>query len=91
MVTTLNASGKFRPFVATMVMGWLDERGKVELEWQVLTSKILHMTDGWSRAEAVPEGIHARQPFTTQYKQLANDCLDAMYTWAEKPLKGKVP
>jgi hypothetical protein len=33
MVTTLNASGKFRPFVATMVMGWLDERGKVELEW----------------------------------------------------------
>ncbi|KAJ7848104.1 hypothetical protein B0H13DRAFT_1906931 [Mycena leptocephala] len=74
MVTTLNASGKFRPFVATMVMGWLDERGKVELEW----------------AEAVSEGVRPRQPFTTQYKQLADDCLDAMYTWAEKPLKDYV-
>ncbi|KAJ7328262.1 hypothetical protein DFH08DRAFT_815768 [Mycena albidolilacea] len=29
MVNTLHTSGKFRPFVATMLMGWLGEDGKV--------------------------------------------------------------
>lgn len=33
MVETLNAGGKFAPFLATMVMGWLDERNELRLEW----------------------------------------------------------
>ncbi|KAJ6479354.1 hypothetical protein DFH09DRAFT_1341714 [Mycena vulgaris] len=47
MVNNLHASRKFRPFVATMLMGWLSEDGQVQLEW----------------AEAVPEGIHVKQTF----------------------------
>jgi hypothetical protein len=33
MVDTLNAGRKFRPFLATMLMGWLNERGKIQFEW----------------------------------------------------------
>lgn len=36
MVDTLHNSGKFRPLVAMMLVGWLPEDGKnVQLEWQV--------------------------------------------------------
>ncbi|KAJ6569872.1 hypothetical protein DFH09DRAFT_430323 [Mycena vulgaris] len=71
MFQKLHTSGKFRPFMATMLMGWLDTNGNVQLEW----------------AEAVPEGIHARQSFEKQYPQLAQDNFNAMYAWAERPLK----
>jgi hypothetical protein len=33
MVDTLNAGRKFRPFLATMLMGWLNEQGKIQFEW----------------------------------------------------------
>jgi hypothetical protein len=33
MVDSLHVSGKFRPFVATMLMGWVDPEGQVHLEW----------------------------------------------------------
>ncbi|KAJ6455633.1 hypothetical protein C8R47DRAFT_1228129 [Mycena vitilis] len=71
MVQTLHASGKFCPFVATMLMGWLGEDGKVELEW----------------AEAVPEEIRVRQTFEKQYPQLWQDSINSMYSWAQKPLQ----
>ncbi|KAJ6552281.1 hypothetical protein DFH09DRAFT_1319326 [Mycena vulgaris] len=71
MFQKLHTSGKFRPFMATMLMGWLDTNRNVQLEW----------------AEAVPEGIHARQSFEKQYPQLAQDNFNAMYAWAERPLK----
>ncbi|KAJ7698299.1 hypothetical protein B0H17DRAFT_1196883 [Mycena rosella] len=71
MVNNLHASRKFRPFVATMLMGWLSEDGRVQLEW----------------AEAVPEGIHVNQTFEKQHLQLVQDLTNATYTWAENPLK----
>lgn len=36
MVYHLHASRKFRPFIATMLMAWLDDDGKVHFEWQVI-------------------------------------------------------
>ncbi|KAJ7889994.1 hypothetical protein B0H13DRAFT_1887758 [Mycena leptocephala] len=70
MVDSLHASGKFHPFVATMLMGWVDEEAQVHLEW-------------WSRVEAVPKDIR-------HTPQLVKDSLNAMYAWAEKPLKDYV-
>ncbi|KAJ6578526.1 hypothetical protein B0H19DRAFT_1063003 [Mycena capillaripes] len=72
MVNTLRASGNFRPFVATMLMGWLDKEGRVKFEWQVFT----HMIYGLSRTEAVPNDI-----------RLVKDNTDRMYEWAEGPLQ----
>ncbi|KAJ7232606.1 hypothetical protein B0H12DRAFT_1261413 [Mycena haematopus] len=71
MVKTLNTSRKFRPFVATMLIGWLSEEGRVQFEW----------------VEAVPEGIHMPQSFEKQYAQVVRDSTNGMYTWAEKPLQ----
>ncbi|KAJ6550624.1 hypothetical protein DFH09DRAFT_1086570 [Mycena vulgaris] len=75
MVNTLHASNKFRPFVATMVMGWLNEDGQVQLEWQVGLS------------EAVPKGIVASQTFKKTYPPLVKEYLNSMHAWVEKPLK----
>ncbi|KAJ7189341.1 hypothetical protein GGX14DRAFT_408890, partial [Mycena pura] len=69
MVGNLHASRKFRPFVATMMMGWLNESGK------------------WSRTEAVPDEIGVAEPFRKLHPQLVQQTLNAMYTWAEEPLK----
>jgi hypothetical protein len=33
MVDSLHTSGKVRPFVATMLMGWLDVNGELRFEW----------------------------------------------------------
>ncbi|KAJ7856106.1 hypothetical protein B0H14DRAFT_2579053 [Mycena olivaceomarginata] len=33
MVGNLHDSRKFRPFIATMLMGWLDEDGHIQFEW----------------------------------------------------------
>jgi hypothetical protein len=33
MVETIHATGKFRPLVATVVMAWVDEHGKLQLDW----------------------------------------------------------
>ncbi|KAJ7861143.1 hypothetical protein B0H14DRAFT_3863587 [Mycena olivaceomarginata] len=63
MVDKLHASGKFCPFVATMLMG----------------------------VEAVPDGIRVPRSFEKQYAQLIEDNLNAMYGWAEKPLKDIPP
>ncbi|KAJ7878224.1 hypothetical protein B0H13DRAFT_2346677, partial [Mycena leptocephala] len=70
MVDSLHASWKFRPFVATMLMAWLNTEGRVNFEWQ-----------------AVPDGIHVRQPFEQKHEQLFKDTVNSMYEWAEKPLK----
>ncbi|KAJ7430065.1 hypothetical protein B0H11DRAFT_1943751 [Mycena galericulata] len=85
MVNSLNASRKFRPFVGTMLMGWLTEEGRL-----LFTFDPLRTTYGWSRVEAVPEGIHVRQSFETQYGKLVEECLNGMYVWADKPLKDYV-
>ncbi|KAJ7924685.1 hypothetical protein B0H13DRAFT_2577491 [Mycena leptocephala] len=77
MVDSLHVSGKFRPFVVTMLMGWVDPEGQVHLEW-------------WSRVEAVPKDICVRQTFEKQTPQLVKDSLNTMYAWAEKPLKDYV-
>ncbi|KAJ7024963.1 hypothetical protein C8F04DRAFT_1400845 [Mycena alexandri] len=71
MVDTLHNSGKFRPLVAMMLVGWLPEDGKnVQLE-----------------VEAVPGNIRASQSFEKAHPQLVSDNLNAMYAWADKPLK----
>ncbi|KAJ7141958.1 hypothetical protein C8R43DRAFT_954609 [Mycena crocata] len=84
MVDTLHSSGKFRPFVATMLMGWLNEDGKVNFEWQVVPF--------WrSRTvEAVPDAVHVDKPFKQEYGTLVDDSVNAMYAWAQKPLQNYV-
>ncbi|KAJ7863688.1 hypothetical protein B0H13DRAFT_2564524 [Mycena leptocephala] len=74
MVQIIHATGKFRPLVATMVTAWVDENGQLQLDW----------------VEAVPEGIHVRQPFEKQYAKLSSDFINATYAWAEKPLQDYV-
>lgn len=36
MVDTLHTSGKFRPFVATMLMAWVNDKGQLHFEWYVI-------------------------------------------------------
>ncbi|KAJ7450919.1 hypothetical protein B0H11DRAFT_1927954 [Mycena galericulata] len=71
LVDTLHASHRFRPFVATMLVAWLDERGRVQLEW----------------AEAVPKDISVPQTFQKTHATLVEDNLNCMVKWAEKPLR----
>ncbi|KAJ6470690.1 hypothetical protein DFH09DRAFT_1110790 [Mycena vulgaris] len=73
MVQTLHATRKFRPFVATMLMAWMNDEGHVQFEWQVV--------------EAVPDDIRMPQAFEKQYKELVKESVDAMHDWAENPLK----
>ncbi|KAJ7116256.1 hypothetical protein C8R43DRAFT_960926 [Mycena crocata] len=75
MVDTLHSTGKFRPFVATMLMGWLNEDGKVNFEWQVVP------------VEAVPDAVHVNKPFKQEYRTLVDDSVNAMYAWAQRPLQ----
>jgi hypothetical protein len=56
----------------------------------LFTCTNLRATYGWSRVEAVPEGICIRQAFEKQYTKLAADYINAMYAWAEKPLQGMI-
>ncbi|KAJ7694296.1 hypothetical protein B0H16DRAFT_1845749 [Mycena metata] len=74
LVDTLSANPKFRPFVANISMGWLNEKNQLKLEW----------------VETVPSGVKVRQRFEDQYKELTRSCLNAMYAWAEKPLQDYV-
>ncbi|KAJ7024595.1 hypothetical protein C8F04DRAFT_1270136 [Mycena alexandri] len=71
MVETLNSGGKFRPFLATMLMGWLDERHELQLEW----------------VEALPNGLQVHQRFEEQYPQLTTNYINAMHAWAKQPLQ----
>ncbi|KAJ7432231.1 hypothetical protein B0H11DRAFT_2260965 [Mycena galericulata] len=89
MVDTLHTSGKFRPFMATMAMGWLNVDGRVHLEWQVVISLIraYHLQFASSRAEAVPKGIDVSETFKKTYPPLAQEFLDSIHDWAKKPLK----
>jgi len=89
MVDSLHGSRKFRPFVATMLMAWLNEDGQMQFEWQVYsTHAALFATDAGIRVEAVPDDIRIRQTFERQHAQLVKDNINAMYAWAEKPLQG---
>ncbi|KAJ7473221.1 hypothetical protein FB451DRAFT_1398357 [Mycena latifolia] len=72
MVDNLHASRKFRPFVATMLMGWLNMDRKIRFECKV---------------KAVPIDIAVRQPFEKQHAKLVKDSANTIYAWAEKPLK----
>ncbi|KAJ7342928.1 hypothetical protein DFH08DRAFT_811261 [Mycena albidolilacea] len=68
MVDTLNAGRKFRPFLATMLMGWLNEQGEIQFEW----------------SEALPKGVVIEQRFEDKYPQLVSDSINTMYQWAKK-------
>ncbi|KAJ7059819.1 hypothetical protein C8F01DRAFT_1231731 [Mycena amicta] len=70
MVETLNSSGKFRPHVAIMLLAWLDENNQIRQEW----------------VEAVPEGVHMRQRFDALYPDLTGNAINALHSWAKKPL-----
>ncbi|KAJ7479805.1 hypothetical protein FB451DRAFT_1534874 [Mycena latifolia] len=63
MVDNLHASRRFRPFVAMMVMGWLNENGKVVFEW----------------TEAVPEDITVPETFRKLNPQLVQQTLNAIH------------
>jgi hypothetical protein len=60
-----------------------------------LSGKFLFICDAWHtahhsrRVEAVPNGIHVPQAFEKTYDKLVKENINAMYAWAEKPLKGK--
>ncbi|KAJ7847134.1 hypothetical protein B0H14DRAFT_3453984 [Mycena olivaceomarginata] len=71
MVDTLNASRKFRPFLVTMLMGWVNERGEIQFEW----------------SEALPKGVVIEQRFEDKYPQLVSDSINTMYAWVKKGLQ----
>ncbi|KAJ7717435.1 hypothetical protein B0H14DRAFT_3521962 [Mycena olivaceomarginata] len=71
MVNTLNAGRKFHPFLATMLMGWLNEWGEIQFEW----------------SEVLPKGVVIKQRFEDKYPQLVSDSINAMYEWVKKGLQ----
>ncbi|KAJ7895873.1 hypothetical protein B0H14DRAFT_2558346 [Mycena olivaceomarginata] len=71
MVDTLNAGGKFCPFLATMLMDWLNEQGEIQFEW----------------SEALPKAVTIEQRFEDKYPQLVSDSINTMYQWAKKGLQ----
>ncbi|KAJ7648240.1 hypothetical protein DFH06DRAFT_1476309 [Mycena polygramma] len=71
MVQTLHAGGRFRPFMATMLMAWLNEDGQMHFEW----------------AQAVPGDINAGTSFKKRYPEFVNDSVNKMHEWAEQPLR----
>ncbi|KAJ7812258.1 hypothetical protein B0H14DRAFT_2605892 [Mycena olivaceomarginata] len=71
MADTLNAGHKFCPFLATMLMGWVNERGEIQFEW----------------SEALPKGIVIEQRFEDKYPQLVSDSINTMYEWAKNGLQ----
>ncbi|KAJ7170916.1 hypothetical protein C8R43DRAFT_1120643 [Mycena crocata] len=59
MVDSLHASGKFRPFVATMLMGWLGEDGKVHFEAEAVPEEIgIRQTFEKQHTQLVNESIN---------------------------------
>ncbi|KAJ7658817.1 hypothetical protein DFH06DRAFT_1407372, partial [Mycena polygramma] len=75
MVQTLHAGGRFRPFMATMLMAWLNEDGQMHFEWRV------------NLAQAVPGDINAGTSFKKRYPEFVNDSVNKMHEWAEQPLR----
>ncbi|KAJ7258345.1 hypothetical protein C8J57DRAFT_1234523 [Mycena rebaudengoi] len=73
MVNQLNSSGKFMPFLAMMLMAWVDADGKVHIDW----------------TEGAPPGIAVPHTFIKQHGHLVQHNIDAMYEWAARPLKGR--
>ncbi|KAJ7046018.1 hypothetical protein C8F04DRAFT_338071 [Mycena alexandri] len=71
MVDALHSTGKFRPFVATMQMCWVDGNGVPQLDW----------------VEAVPDAITIRQPFEKQYAEVSQNSLNSLHAWAGKALQ----
>ncbi|KAJ7729339.1 hypothetical protein B0H16DRAFT_1734278 [Mycena metata] len=74
MVNQLNSSGKFMPFLAMMLMAWVDADGKVHIDW----------------TEGAPPGIAVPHTFIKQHGHLVQNNIDAMYEWAARPLKDHV-
>ncbi|KAJ7278729.1 hypothetical protein C8J57DRAFT_1221564 [Mycena rebaudengoi] len=72
MVNQLKLSGKFMPFLAMMLMAWVDADGKVHIDW----------------TEGAPPGIAVPHTFIKQHGHLVQHNIDAMYKWAACPLKG---
>ncbi|KAJ7024999.1 hypothetical protein C8F04DRAFT_1191913 [Mycena alexandri] len=77
MMQKLHTLGNFRPFMATMLMSWLDTKGELQMEWAYRLS----------RAEATSEGINVRQRFNIQYRDLTRENANAMYAWAKPALQ----
>ncbi|KAJ7024816.1 hypothetical protein C8F04DRAFT_1269959 [Mycena alexandri] len=61
----------FRPFLATMVMAWVDEHDELHLEW----------------VEALPQGVKVHQRFENQYPKITKSFINAMHGWAKQPLQ----
>ncbi|KAJ7187564.1 hypothetical protein GGX14DRAFT_409100 [Mycena pura] len=72
MVDSLHASRKFRPFVATMLMGWLSDDGNVHFD---------------CRVEGVPKEIDTQEEFRKQNEDFVQKYVDKMHAWADEPLK----
>ncbi|KAK7023224.1 hypothetical protein R3P38DRAFT_2779977 [Favolaschia claudopus] len=71
MVETVNKSPHFRKFVAAMIMMWVNDDGKVCVEW----------------SEGRPEGLEFPQSFDKQEPEVLKQLSDAFHRWAAKPLK----
>ncbi|KAJ7732903.1 hypothetical protein DFH07DRAFT_780748 [Mycena maculata] len=97
---SMNAGGKFRKAEALL---WAKEDqasweaaavADEDVDWvqrqNLVATGFKHMVNSLNasgKIEAVPEGIHVRQSFETQYVKLVEECLNGMYVWADKPLK----
>nr|GAT48241.1 predicted protein [Mycena chlorophos] len=71
MVETLNSTGKFRPFFALSLMGWLDVDGRLRFEW----------------SEGKPDGVVFDQAFEAKHSALIKTLVDSAYGWGEQPFK----
>ncbi|KAJ7449767.1 hypothetical protein B0H11DRAFT_1928545 [Mycena galericulata] len=99
----MNAGGKFRKAEALL---WAKEdqaswaaaaAADQDVDWverqKLVATGFKNMVNSLNasrKVEAVPEGIHVRQSFETQYGKLVEECLNGMYVWADKPLKDYV-
>ncbi|KAJ7224196.1 hypothetical protein GGX14DRAFT_386972 [Mycena pura] len=88
LITKLHGTGKFRPFVATMLMAWVNTDGKIQMEWQVYFPSFPTHAEIRNRTEAIPDQMEGRfgKAFENQFKDVVKNTADAMHSWAEKPL-----
>ncbi|KAJ6460024.1 hypothetical protein DFH09DRAFT_1114969 [Mycena vulgaris] len=71
IVNHLHSTGRFHPMVMTMCMARLGEDRQMHLDW----------------TEAIPQDITFPHLFKQKNPKLVQDTLDAMYIWAQTPLK----
>ncbi|KAJ7107972.1 hypothetical protein C8R43DRAFT_1140118 [Mycena crocata] len=97
MVDTLHASGKFRPFMATMLMAWLSEDGKVHMEAEAVPEDIrVRQAFKTEYAQLVDDSVNkmykwAERPLTEYASARASKSQAVVFTISIEDLEEKSP